>query len=121
MYGKKTWFFPDGERPPEGTGEMLGHESVIILNPNEEDAQVALTLYFTDRPPIKDIKLEVGAERVRCLRTNEARDFGEHILPVGVQYALKVESSVPVIVQYGRLDNRQANLAFYTTMGYADA
>ena len=36
----------------------------------------------------------------------------------GRQYAMKVESDVPVIVQYGRLDARQTNLAYYTVMGY---
>jgi hypothetical protein len=38
MHGKRIWFFPDGERPPYGESDMKGHESVVILNPNGEDA-----------------------------------------------------------------------------------
>ena len=34
-------------------------------------------------------------------------------------YAMLLESDVPVIVQYGRLDVRQTNMAFYTTSGYS--
>ena len=33
------------------------------------------------------------------------------------QYAMKLESSCEIVVQYGRLDNRQTNLAYYTTLG----
>ena len=60
----------------------------------------------------------MGAERVKCFQTHRAEHFGEHVLPLTTQYAAKVESDVPVIVQYGRLDPRQNNLAYYTTMGY---
>lgn len=119
MHGKRIWFFPDGERPPYGESDMKGHESVVILNPNGEDAHAVMTIYFADRGPVREIPVTIGAERVRCLRTDRENDFGAHTLPIGVQYALKLESDVPVIVQYGRLDNRQVNLAFYTTMGWS--
>ena len=42
MHGKKIWFFPDGDRPPEGSSLMKGHESYIILNPNNQDAHIVL-------------------------------------------------------------------------------
>ena len=41
--------------------DLPGHESVIVLNPNKEDAQVTLTLYFTDRDPIDLPAFEVKA------------------------------------------------------------
>ncbi len=118
MYGKKVWFFPDGDRPPAGDSRMRGHESYVILNPNQQDAHVRITLYFEDQEPIKDILATVGAERVKCLQTHNPDHFGQHVLPISRQYAAMVESDVPVIVQYGRLDARQQNLAYYTTMGY---
>jgi hypothetical protein len=40
-------------------------------------------------------------------------------VPVETQYALRVDADQPVVAQYGRLDARQANLAYYTVMGYA--
>ena len=119
-YGKKVWFFPDGDRPPFGESELKGHESIVILNPNQRDAHVKLTLYFTDREPVREIDILVTAERVRCIQTHNNHDFGDHTLPLCTQYALKAESDTPVIVQYGRLDARQTNLAYYTTMGYSE-
>ena len=118
MHGKKVWFFPDGDRPPMGDSPMKGHESYVILNPNEKDAHIEVTLYFEDSEPIRGIRWTVGAERVKCFQTHREEHFGEHVLPLTTQYAAKVESDVPVIVQYGRLDPRQVNLAYYTTMGY---
>lgn len=118
MYGKKVWFFPDGDRPPMGEDLMKGHESYVVLNPNDADAHIEVTLYFEDQEPIRGIRMTVGAERVKCFQTHNPDHFGEHVLPLTTQYAAKVESDVPVIVQYGRLDPRQVNLAYYTTMGY---
>lgn len=97
---------------------MKGHESYVILNPNQADAQVAFTLYFEDEPPVTGIRQTVPANRVRCFQTHNSEHFGQHVLPVARQYAVKIESDVPVIAQYGRLDARQDNLAYYTTMGF---
>ena len=121
QYGSKVWFFPDGDMPPEGTDSLKGHESIVILNPNEADAYIRITLYFTDSEPVEDIRIVVAAKRVRCLRTGNTEDFGGVVIPQCTQYALKLESDTPVIVQYGRLDARQVNLAYYTTMGYTDS
>lgn len=118
MYGKKVWFFPDGDRPPMGDSPLKGHESYVILNPNGQDAHIKITLYFEDREPVRNIAMTVGAERVKCFQTHREEHFGKNVLPLTTQYAAKVESDVPVIVQYGRLDPRQDNLAYYTTMGY---
>jgi len=41
-------------------------------------------------------------------------------VPFETQYAMKVSSNTPIVLQYGRLDNTQANLAFYTTLGYSE-
>ncbi|MGI6113692.1 MAG: sensory rhodopsin transducer [Mahellales bacterium] len=120
MYGKRVWFFPDGDRPPMGDSPLKGHESIIILNPNKVDSRITITLYFTDKEPVRDIQVYVAAERVKCIQTHKEEDFGVHVLPLSTQYAMKLESDTPVIVQYGRLDSRQSNLAYYTTMGYGE-
>ena len=39
-------------------------------------------------------------------------------IPLETQYAMKLSSSQKIVVQYGRLDNRQVNLAYYTTMAF---
>ncbi|MDR2480049.1 MAG: hypothetical protein LBD48_12155 [Treponema sp.] len=120
MYGKKIWFFPDGDRPPPGDSLMKGHESYVVLNPNNEDAHLSVTLYFEDKPPVRDIQMTVGAERVACFQTHRNEHFGDYVLPQSTQYAVKVASDTPVIIQYGRLDARQENLAYYTTLGYTE-
>jgi len=40
-------------------------------------------------------------------------------IPSLIQHALRIVSDRKVIIQFGRLDATQANLAYYTTMGYA--
>lgn len=118
--GKLTWVFPDLEMPPEGDSLLKGHESVIILNMNDVAANVKITLYFEDKAPISDIPVKVEANRVRCLRTNNADDFGGLLVKGETQYAIKLTSDVPIVAQYGRLDTRQSNMAFYTVMGYSN-
>ena len=115
-FGRTVWFFPDGDLPPAGDGEFKGHESLIILNPNDADASVTVTVYFEDREPVTPPSLPVAARRVRCIRLD--KPVGSFQIPFG-QYALKVESTAPVICQIGRGDVRQPNLAYYTVMGYS--
>ncbi len=114
-HGCRVWFFPDGDLPPPGDGGFQGHESLLILNPNRADAEVRLTVYFEDRPAERLQPLVVAAERVRCIRMD--RPIGAYRVPYG-QYALKIESTVPVVCQIGRADVRQPNLAYYTVMGF---
>jgi len=117
-HGKKVWFFPDGDLPSAGDGGESGyfsHESLVILNPNDTDAQVTITVYFTDSDPKILAAGKIEAQRVRCIRTNEPIDGYQ--IPAG-QYALKIESSVGIVAQIGRMDVTQPNLAYYTTMGY---
>jgi len=114
-YGQRVWFFPDGDIPAPGDGPLKGHESLIILNPNNEDASVTLTVYYTGCEPGQPPVQEVKARRVRCIRLDEG--VSGYTIPSG-QYALKLESTVPVICQIGRMDVSQPNLAYYTVMGF---
>ncbi len=120
MDGKTKWYFPDGEIPPMGDDpEVYGHESLILLNPNDEAAHVKVCLYWTDREPTIGDTVTVEPQRVKGLRATEKRDFLGGVPNAGEQYAILLESDVPIVVQYGRLDVRQTNMAFYTTGGYA--
>ena len=84
---------------------------------NDSDASILITLYFTDKEPISLPALTVKARRVRCLRLDKEEEIGIQ-LPRETQYALRLNADIPVVVQYGRLDTRQQNMAFYTVMGY---
>ncbi len=117
-YGKKVWIFPDAELPPAGSNIILGHESIIITNCSSKMATITITLLYTDKDPIEIPNIYVNAKRVRCIRTNEEKDFGKYTAVIGVQYALLLVSNVPVVAQYGRAEPRNVN--FYTTPGYCE-
>lgn len=117
-HGKKVWIIPDCELPPEGDGVMKGHESVIVVNDSDEVAKIKVTIFFTDKDCYEDIEWTVDAKRVRCFRMNNTNDMCGYVVPLETQYAMKLDSTQNIVVQYGRLDNRQVNLAYYTTLGY---
>ena len=117
-YGKKVWVFPDAELPPVGVNLIPGHESIIITNTGDQDAHITITLLYTDKEPVTVPEIVVGARRVRCLRTNVEADFGPYTAKFEEQYAIVLESDVPVVAQYGRAEPR--TVAFYTTPGYSE-
>ena len=116
-YGKKVWVFPDAELPPVGVNLIPGHESIIITNTGDEDAHIQITLIYTEKDPIS-FTTQVDAMRVRCLRTNKECDFGKFTAKFEEQYAIMLESDVPVVAQYGRAEPRVVH--FYTTPGYCE-
>lgn len=118
--GKKVWVIPDCELPPPGEGIAKGHESVIVVNDSDSDAHISVKLYFTDKDAVENIKWTVKAGRVRCFRTNNVDDMCGYKIPLETQYAMKLVSDCEIVVQYGRLDNTQSNLAFYTTLAYTE-
>ena len=115
-YGECVWIFPDAELPPEGVNCIPGHESIIITNTGDQDAHIKITFLYTDKEPVIFSDITVSARRVRCLRTNEEKDFGSHTAQIGEQYAIMLESDEPIVAQYGRAEPRA--VAFYTTPGY---
>jgi hypothetical protein len=121
--GKKTWYIADGWIPAEGKKEQanyVGHEAVIILNAQEQDANIRMDIYFEDKEPWEDIEVTVPAKRVRCLRMDNPADTGNRSLRRYEQYALRLRSDVPIVVQFGRMDTTQPNLAYIGLMGYGE-
>lgn len=122
MKGKNQWYIVDGYRPspqPDPNAVYEGHESVMILNTNNEDAHVLITIYFEDREPVENIEYTVPAKRIRCFKTHERDILGVEI-GVGVQYSMSIESDIGIIVQYGRLDVQQPNMAYMALMAQSE-
>lgn len=115
--GHKLWLIGDGYIPPNSMGELESHESICVLNCQEQDAELTMTVYFEDRDPLENVQVRVPARRTLHIRTSSLQAHGEFI-PVGVPYAVEVESSVPVVVQYSRLDATQPANALMTSLGY---
>ena len=112
--GKNVWLFPDGELPePDKNSPYQAHEALIILNTSEKDANMKMSLYFSDKDPIENIALEVKAKRVKCIRLDKPEEIGGVQIPYHIQYALRLESDVKVVVTFGRLDTSSEKMAFY--------
>lgn len=122
--GKKTWFVADGYLPWRGPAPadaaLEGHEAIMILNCNEEEAHIRMDIFYEDRPPHLGIPLTVPGQRVRCFRMDHPDEIGGVTLPPQLQYALRFVSDVDVVVQYGRMDLAQENLAYIGLIGHGE-
>lgn len=115
--GKKTWVFADGDLPPQGDREPLGHEALMVVNNTDKAAHLELEFLFEDKDPKAGVKLEVPARRVNCFRMDYPLGKEGYEIPSG-QYAVILTSDVPVVCLYGRLD-RRPDMAYYPIGGYA--
>lgn len=115
--GEKNWFIPDGFIPPDSTGALTSHESVCVLNCSSEEALIHFTIYFEDRDPMENILVAVPGRRTKHIRTSSLMKEGAPI-PIGVPYAIEVQSNIPIIVQYSRLDSTQAENTLMSTMAF---
>lgn len=117
--GHKRWVIADGYIPPASTGthrELVSHDALCILNCGLQEAQVQITVFFSDREPAGPYRFTVEAARTRHLRFNEFDD--PEPIPHNTDYASVIESDVPIIVQHTRLDSRQPELALMSTIAY---
>lgn len=115
--GHTYWVIPDGYIPQVSQGELESHESICVLNCGAQKAELNITIFFEDREPLENIVEFVDGRRTKHIRTASLRMEGQYI-PKAVPYAITVESNVPVIVQYSRLDSTQAELALMSVMAY---
>lgn len=116
--GAKVWVFADGWLPEKGQGNLEAHEALMILNTGGSPANIKLDFFFDDKDPVTDVPVIVDPERVVCLRLDHPDEIANLKIPPMTQYALRVRSDVNVVVQFGRLDTTQSNLAYYINVGY---
>lgn len=117
--GKRVWVFADGDLPPHpaGMGEPKAHEALMVVNANDAKANLKVTLLFENAEPKMDLALTVPPRRVSCFRMDQSIWGSDYVIPFG-QYALIVESDIPVVAVFGRLDRRQS-MAYYSVAPYA--
>jgi hypothetical protein len=97
--------------------EMTSHETVCVLNASDQDAQVEITIYFSQRDPVGPYRVTVPARRTKHLRFNDLNDPAP--IPHGTDYASVIESDIPIVVQHTRLDSRQRENALLSTVAFA--
>ena len=118
--GQTRWAIAEGYIPGRSNGpepQMTSHETACLLNTSDRDAQVEITIFFTDREPAGPYRITVPARRTRHVRFNELRD--PEPIPRDTDYASLIESDVPIVVQHTRLDSRQDANALLSTIAYA--
>ncbi|MBA3588596.1 MAG: sensory rhodopsin transducer [Methylibium sp.] len=118
--GRTRWAIAEGYIPgwSHGTGpEMASHETACLLNASDQDAQVRITVFFTDREPVGPYRVTVPARRTLHVRFDQLKE--PEPIPVATPYASVIESDVPIVVQHTRLDSRQAELALLSTVAFA--
>ena len=118
--GHRRWAIAEGYIPGQSTGPepaMESHETACILNVGDIDAQVTITVFFTDREPAGPFRVLVPARRTLHLRFNELED--PEPIPRDTDYASVFSSTQPIVVQHSRLDSRQAENALLSTVAFA--
>lgn len=116
--GKCTWFIPDAFYPEKDNGDYVSHEAVCVLNTGDTDADIKLTLYFEDREPETGFSAKCGARRTHHIRLDKIVGEGGKKIQRGIPYAILVESNVPIVCQYSRLDTTQSEMSFMGLIAY---
>lgn len=118
--GHRRWAIAEGYIPEQSVSQdhaLVSHEAVCLLNAGAQDAEIDITLFFTDRAPVGPYHVSLGARRTLHLRFNDLTDPAP--VPRDTSYASVIESNVPIVVQHTRLDSRNPNIALLSTIGYA--
>lgn len=122
LIGVKEWVIAEGYIPGQSHGpqpQMTSHETVCILNANDQDAHVEITVYFSNHEPVGPYRVTVPARRTRHLRFNDLQDPAP--IPRDTDYSSVIRSDVPIVAQHTRLDSRQDANALLSTMAYPNA
>jgi hypothetical protein len=120
LIGEKVWAIAEGYIPGTSTGPepaMTSHETACMLNANDSDAHVEITIYYKDRDPVGPYRAIVPARRTLHLRFNDLKD--PEPIPRETDYSSVIVSDVPIVVQHTRLDSRQAANALLTTIAFS--
>ncbi len=96
---------------------MTSHETACILNTSDLDANIQLTIYFSDREPVGPYTITVPARRTLHLRFNDLKD--PQPIPRDTDYSSVFKSDIPIIIQHSRLDSRQAENALLSTIAFS--
>lgn len=117
------WLIPNGYLPGPQVEPRESHESLCLLNPTDEDAEVEVEVivYFADREPQVGFRISAPARRSIHARLDLLRAATDVSIPLDTPYTLRPEIGCPIAigVQHSRMDTRQANMTLFTTVGSA--
>ena len=119
--GRRRWSIAEGYIPSQSSFEdraLVSHETACILNANDQEAHIRLTVFFADRDPVGPYQVTVAPRRTLHLRFNDLKEPAS--IPRDTDFSSVFESDVPVIVQHTRLDSRHAEISLMSTTAYAE-
>jgi hypothetical protein len=119
--GKRIWAIPAGNIPVESHGhepEFVSHDRISVLNMNEQDAKLEITIYYEDQEPVGPYPLKVQGQRVRKVRFNDL--INPQAIPLGKNYSAVIKSDQPIVVQFTRQDTSTDNRAITGTISFAN-
>ena len=99
--GHTVWAIAEGHIPGDSSFDdpaLVSHESASLLNAGDRDAQVEITLYFSDREPVGPYRIVLPARRTKHVRFNDLDD--PEPVPRDTDYASIIRSDVPIVVQH---------------------
>jgi hypothetical protein len=107
--GSRTWAIAEGYIPAWGTGpgpEFTSHETNCILNASDEEAQIELTVYFTDRDPAGPYRFSVPPRRTRTCASTRGYEEGRHCSSAGPPPPIGHQSMGPPRASHQSTSNR---------------
>jgi hypothetical protein len=118
--GRRVWAIAEGYIPSESCSPdraLESHETACILNAGDQQAHVALTIFFADREPAGPYRIVVPPRRTHHLRFNDLRE--PERIPHDTDYSSVFTSDEPIVVQHTRLDSRRAEISLLSTIAYS--
>ena len=119
--GRGRWAIAEGQIPSRSSFSeeaLVSHETACILNAGDRQANVNITLLFTDREPVGPYRVTIAPRRTLHLRFNNLSEPAA--LPRDTEFSSVFEADVPIIVQHTRLDSRHAEISPLSTTAYAE-
>jgi hypothetical protein len=120
--GRTRWAIAEGYIPSESSftdPALASHETACILNAGNRNANVRVTIFFSDREPVGPYLVTVGPRRTLHLKFNDLND--PKPVPRDTAYSSVFESDVPIVVQHTRLDSRHAEVSLLSTTAYSES
>ncbi|NJW53283.1 sensory rhodopsin transducer [Salinimicrobium oceani] len=117
--GKLNWAFAGGHIPFASTGEepmFNSHDKIAILNTAEEEAEIEIFIFYENSAPVGSYSLKVKAQRLRKVRFNDLID--PEAIQLERKFSCYLRSSLPVVVQFSRMDTGQAANAVMGTIAF---
>lgn len=118
-YGKKTWLIPDCYLNSISMNENISHEAICVINTTSRDAKIDFTLFYEDADAVTGYGASCPAMRTHHIRLDKQVNAEGQPIKRDTPYAILVESSEPIVVQYSRLDTSAPEMALMTTIAYA--